>query len=122
EIYFCKKLVNAAGPWIDQVRAAAGEKDPWIEPVAGCHIHVKKFLEHSVILQAEDKRVFFVVNRSREARIGTTERPCDDPDHVMATEGEIDYLLKSVNYYFPEKKFSRADIVHRDAGVRPLVK
>jgi glycerol-3-phosphate dehydrogenase len=52
--------------------------------------------------------------------IGTTDEPWEDaPEKVTVSEKEIDYMLDEVNQYLREP-VSRADIVWRYAGVRPL--
>ena len=121
--YIARKLINATGAWIDRVRAlggAAGEN--WVVPVSGCHITLKKFIPQSLVLQASDDRVFFVINIGDKARVGTTERLENNPDHVEATDQEIEYLLRALDRYFPSKKFTRKDILSTDAGIRPLAK
>lgn len=117
--FYCRKLINASGPWIDQVRGSTQE---WVLPVAGSHIMLRKFIAQSLVLQAEDDRIFFVINMEDRARVGTTERLEKNPDTVRPSEEEIDYLLRSLNHYFPSRRFSRSDILSADAGVRPLVK
>ncbi len=117
-----RKIINAAGPWIDEVRKSAKEKEKnFIIPVAGAHITLRKFIPNSVLLEAEDARIFFVINRGETCRIGTTERLAPiSPDKVKPTEDEIEYLLRSAERYFPEHSFSRKDVLEADAGVRPL--
>ncbi len=116
-----RKLVNASGAWIDGVRELAGEYDgDLIVPVAGSHIGLPKFTDYSVILQAEDGRIFFVINRSDLAWIGTTERLHKDPDHVEPTDEEIEYLLASLRRYFPSQNFTREAIRIANSGIRPL--
>jgi glycerol-3-phosphate dehydrogenase len=94
----------------------------WVEPIAGSHITLKRFLPLSVLLQANDGRIFFVINRGDQARVGTTEWDCPDPDQVKPRKEDIDYLLQSLSKYFPAKKFSLGDILSSDAAVRPLAK
>ncbi|MBP9733360.1 MAG: FAD-dependent oxidoreductase [Candidatus Omnitrophica bacterium] len=117
-------LVNASGPWLDRVRGISGAaaSTPLISPVAGAHITVRPFLPVSALLQAKDKRIFFCINSHDGCRIGTTERDCDDPDQVRATEEEIKYLLESAAFYFPDQHLTRADIISTDAGIRPLAR
>ncbi len=118
-----RKIINAAGPWIDEVRKASKEKEKnFIVPVAGAHIMMKKFIPNSVLLEAEDARIFFVINLNEEVcRIGTTERLAPtNPDKVKPTEDEIEYLLRSAERYFPEHSFTRNNVLDADAGVRPL--
>lgn len=118
-----KKIVNASGPWVDKIRQAAGDEGPpHLLPIAGAHLTLKRFLPNSAILEAEDGRVFFVINIGDTARVGTTERRFDDPDTVEATSGEIGYLLKALENYFPGNKFTEKDILTTDAGIRPLAR
>lgn len=122
-LFLARKLVNASGPWVDRVRAAGGEKgEPLIVPVAGAHVMLKRFVKHSVILQANDKRLFFVINRGDFSRVGTTERIHENPDHVEPTLEEEDYLMEALRRYFPARSFRREDILGRDAGIRPLAR
>ena len=123
--YFSRKLLNATGPWVDKTRELLRDKEydeNLIEPVAGAHITLKRFLPWSVILEAQDSRVFFVINRGETARVGTTEWPCENPDEVKPRQEDIDYLLASLSKYFPDKKFGVGDVLSSDAGVRPLAK
>ena len=120
-VFLARKLINASGPWVDKVRECGGEKtEDFIVPVAGSHVELKKFIGTSVILQAEDKRLFFVICNESRCRVGTTERMHNDPDFLEATDEEIDYLLRQVNRYFPSLNISRADVLGTDAGIRPL--
>jgi glycerol-3-phosphate dehydrogenase len=121
--FYSRWMVNASGPWVDQVREAAGErKEDFILPIAGAHIMLKKFLDYSVILQTEDGRIFFVINIDETARVGTTERLARDPDRAEASPDEVAYLLSSLHSYFPSLSFRKEDILAQDAGVRPLAR
>ena len=91
-------------------------------PVAGVHITLPKFTDRSVILRAQDKRVFFVIDIGEYSRVGTTERVHKDPDTIKALEEEVEYLLCALERYFPTMKFEAKDIVSKDAGIRPLAK
>jgi len=92
----------------------------YLVPTAGCHINFKKFIPTSTLLQAKDNRFFFVINTGGISRVGTTERVHKNPDNVTATDEEIDYLLASLKKYFPAVHLQKSDIIHKDAGVRPL--
>lgn len=123
QVFYAHRLINASGPWVDATREAGHErKQDLILPVAGAHINIKKFCECSVILQAEDKRLFFVINRENDARVGTTERMHFDPDNVAATRDEVEYLLRALRHFFPSLPFRGEEILSTDAGIRPLVK
>jgi glycerol-3-phosphate dehydrogenase len=81
-----------------------------------------QFTETSVILTAADGRIFFVISKNGVSRVGTTERVGGDPDTVMPTEEEINYLVSELNNYFPAGGFTAADATGMDAGIRPLAK
>lgn len=121
-----KVVINAAGPWVDQVAGQMGERSnaPQVRLVKGSHIIVPKLFDdpRSFIFQAGDGRVIFAIPYENGAftLIGTTDLPFeDDLDHVQASEAEIGYLCDVTNEYF-EQKISPADVVSTYSGVRPL--
>ena len=121
KVFYSKKLINASGPWVDKVRASAHEKtDNFIAPVAGSHIMIPKFTNYSVVLQADDKRIFFVINMNENARVGTTERIFPDPDKIKPSEEEVEYLLCALERYFPSVSIHSENVLSKDAGIRPL--
>ena len=120
-----KSVVNAAGPWADQVaREVLGLTDaPALKLVQGAHIVTRKVngSADAYMLQQPDGRIVFVIPYERDfSLIGTTEVPITRPEDVGVTEVEIDYLIGAVNASLA-RPISRADIVYRYAGVRPLV-
>ena len=118
-----RAVINAAGPWVDDVRKTCKDYDQaWLEPVAGCHVVFKKLLPISVILEAQDGRLFFGINTSDKTRIGTTETPYADPESVKATSEEVQYLMDSWKSYFPEMSLKEKEALGTDAGIRPLLK
>jgi D-erythritol 1-phosphate dehydrogenase len=120
-----RALVNAAGPWVDDVlgRVTRLNSTRNVRLVKGSHIVVPKFWEgrHAYLVQNNDKRVIFVNPYQNDlALIGTTDIPYDGrPEDVAADAGEIDYLIKVVNRYF-KRQLKRDDVMHSFSGVRPL--
>jgi D-erythritol 1-phosphate dehydrogenase len=118
-------VVNAAGPWVEQVlgRVAGVNSRRHVRLVKGSHIVIRKFWqgEHAYLLQNTDKRVIFVnPYEGDNALIGTTDIPVEgDPADVRVEEAEIDYLLGVLNRYF-EVELSTDDVLARFSGVRPL--
>lgn len=100
-----KILVNAAGPWVNTnlLQNSLTHKFD-LKLVKGSHIVVPKFYEgdFAYILQNNDQRVVFVIPYEKDyTLIGTTDCPfTDDPEHVVISEEEKDYLCKIVNQYF----------------------
>ena len=117
-----KVIVNAAGPWVDDVLQ---QDNKLIGGTKGSHIVVKAFVgapSQAVYVEAEsDRRPFFVIPWNGNYLIGTTDdRFKGDLDQVRCESWEIDYLLRETNRVFPSAKLKRADVCYSYAGVRPL--
>jgi glycerol-3-phosphate dehydrogenase len=118
-------LVNAAGPWVqDVVQGVAGlNPSHSARLVKGSHVVVPKFWSgpQAYLLQNDDRRVIFVNPYEDDlALIGTTDIPYDKrAEEVAIDDAEIEYLLKVLQRYFRNPP-QHADIVHTFSGVRPL--
>ena len=121
-------VVNATGPWVDQVaRLASGDAyagtAPTIRLVKGSHIVVPRIpgADNAYIFQNSDGRVVFALPyEGAFTLIGTTDTPYDgDPRAVSANGSDDAYLIDVANRYF-RTKLAASDIVWRFAGVRPL--
>ena len=121
----CRALVNASGPWVDEVlRNALRRNAPArIRLVRGSHIVVRKLFDHdrAYILQNEDKRIVFAIPYEDDfTLIGTTDVDHDGPAHAPAcTPEEAAYLRGAVSEYFA-KPLRAEDVVWTYSGVRPL--
>ncbi len=120
-----RRIVNAAGPWASEVaRIVLGRNDaPALRLVQGSHIVTRRVHQgdDAYMLQQPDGRIIFVIPYERDfSLIGTTEREIPTPDVAAVSEAEADYLLAAANRYLV-RPLTAADIVHRFAGVRPLV-
>jgi glycerol-3-phosphate dehydrogenase len=128
----CRYLVNASGPWVDDIRARRRDSkvdfSPLVDRVAGAHVDVRPAVtQQSFYITADDGRLIFILTRQSAgapySRIGTTERRLaldERVDDIKATQAEIDYLKNAVNSLLKNKKIKVGDIIHIDAGVRPL--
>ncbi len=119
-----KIVVNAAGPWVEDVLRRAGRNtENRVRLVKGSHIIVRKFWhgDQAYLLQHDDKRVIFVNPYEGDlALIGTTDIPFDGrAEDVEITPDEVSYLLSVVDRYFVHAP-SAADVIHSFSGVRPL--
>jgi len=117
-------LINAAGPWMNELLRANGISARYVlSLVRGSHLVLsRRVSESGLLLQStSDRRVFFVLPWKGTTLVGTTEVvQKESPDHVHATEEEIDYLITRYNRYF-RQPISHADIASTFSGVRPLV-
>ncbi len=120
-----RAIVNAAGPWVENVlTAVAGSNSPRrVRLVKGSHIIVPKFWDgpQAYLFQNHDKRVIFVnPYEGDKALIGTTDIPWDGKaEDVAIDDREVDYLLAAINRYL-KTPITRDQIVHKYSGVRPL--
>ncbi|MCQ1852538.1 glycerol-3-phosphate dehydrogenase [Neorhizobium galegae] len=125
ETYKARMLVNAAGPWVDQViREALGNNDArHVRLVQGSHIVVKKKFEGSraYFFQNRDNRIIFAIPYENDfTLIGTTDRDYSgNPKDVKISEEETTYLCNAASEYFREP-VRPADIVWTYSAVRPL--
>ncbi len=120
-----KILINAAGPWINDVLKNVIKLDSKksIRLVKGSHIITRSLYSQkkAFTLQNEDSRIIFVIPYKDEySLIGTTETEVFSPEIPKIDEIEIDYLINTVNKYFI-KQISKNDIVSSYSGIRPLI-
>ncbi|MCG2839693.1 glycerol-3-phosphate dehydrogenase [Sandaracinobacter sp. RS1-74] len=120
-----RHLVNCAGPWAGQVaHELMGVADaPKLSLVQGAHIVTRKVnrTTDAWMLQQPDGRIVFVIPYQGEfSLIGTTETPVSEPHAARITADEEAYLLAAVNRSLA-RPLTPDDIVHRFAGIRPLV-
>jgi glycerol-3-phosphate dehydrogenase len=120
-----RALVNAGGPWVEQVLASGAGVNARakVRLVQGSHIVVPKLYTHdrAYMFQNSDGRIVFVIPYQDDfTLIGTTDRDYDgDPAKVKASTEEIEYLCASVSEYLA-RPVKPADVVWTYAGVRPL--
>ena len=120
-----KVLVNAAGPWVEQVLRSALRQNAagGMRLVRGSHIVTRKLFDHDkcYFFQGEDGRIGFAIPYETDfTLIGTTEAAHDQPDQPpVCTPEERRYLIDFANRYF-KKPVTEADVVWSYSGVRPL--
>jgi glycerol-3-phosphate dehydrogenase len=125
ETVAARAIVNAAGPWVEEVlRAGLGLKARGrVRLVEGSHIVTRKLFDHdrAYIFQNPDGRVVFAIPYERDfTLIGTTERDyTGDPGAVAATADEVAYLCEAASASFA-RRITPADVVWTYSGVRPL--
>jgi glycerol-3-phosphate dehydrogenase len=127
---FARVIVNAAGPWADQVQASlrgrTGETPTnraRLRLIKGSHIVVPKINagDDAFILQNSDRRVVFVLPYEENySLIGTTDEEFHDaPETVSASSDEVEYLLDAVGEFCSSRPTAQ-DVVWQYAGVRAL--
>jgi glycerol-3-phosphate dehydrogenase len=120
-----RAIVNAAGPWVQQVLHGMPEARvaAQVRLVKGSHIVVPRLFEgeHAFMLQNPDGRIVFTIPyQDSFTLVGTTDVPFDgDPAKVSISPDEIAYLCSTVNSYF-RRGIAPSDVRWSYAGVRPL--
>ncbi len=120
-------LVNAAGPWIDEVNERYRLPAQYhIRKISGIHIVIGGTLTDGLMfMQTKGKRIFFIIPEPNHNRtiIGTTEREETVPvDDVTVCEDDITYLIENINRYLEDSyKINRGDVLDAFIGVRPLI-
>lgn len=119
----CRSALCAAGPWSDLV--------PWrhqrlLRLTSGAHVALARDrLHHAhavVIKHPRDGRVLFTLPWKDVVLIGTTDTDYEgDPDHVVATAWDVDYLLEAGNHIFPDACLTPGDVLGTFSGLRPLL-
>jgi glycerol-3-phosphate dehydrogenase len=121
-----KIVVNASGPWIDEVNAILGEPSRMIGGTKGSHILLdhpellKELKGRMIYFEADDGRICLVFDYLGRALAGSTDIKAANPDSVRCEPDEVEYLLESLRRLLPKLRFSRDQIVYVYSGIRPL--
>jgi glycerol-3-phosphate dehydrogenase len=119
-------IVNAAGPWVDGLRALeAPGATPRLQLSKGVHLVLAKArlpVSRTIIFPAADRRSVFAVPKGETTYLGTTDTfdPGAD-DWPEITAADVDYLLAAANAWFAVPPLTDGDVASAWSGVRPLV-
>jgi len=122
-----RTVVNASGPWSDTIRRfAEPNATASVRGTKGVHIALPAERVGNAgavtLLSPVDGRVFFVLPAGATTIVGTTDTDYDgEPEVVCATPEDVDYLLRSVDAYFPGARLTPSDVIAAWAGIRPLI-
>ena len=126
EILQAKILVNAAGPWVNDVlkNIRPAHETQAVDLVQGAHIILNEKVDHGIyyVEAPQDKRAVFIMPWYDKMMVGTTENVFTGlPDEVKPLESEKEYLMQTLKYYFPQyETMSQKDIEIAFAGLRVL--
>ena len=117
-------VVNASGPWVDDLRALAGVQDRGkhiVRRTKGIHCLLPRMTERAIYHSTRDDRMIFVIPWRDFSLVGTTDTDFDgDLDRVHATRDEVSYLLAEVRQALPDPRVAAGEVLYTYAGVRPL--
>ncbi len=121
-----KKVINAAGPWVDTLRSKDKSlKGKKLHLTKGVHLVVpyeKLPVRQSAYFDVADGRMIFVIPRGEITYIGTTDTNYNgDIENPVTTKEDVAYLLAAVNSMFPSVQLTKKDVTSSWAGLRPLI-
>ncbi|WP_337018179.1 glycerol-3-phosphate dehydrogenase/oxidase [Oceanobacillus massiliensis] len=123
---YADKIINAGGPWVDEVRELDGsKKGKSLHLTKGVHLVFSNDvfpLQQAIYFDTPDGRMIFAIPREGKTYVGTTDTTYEgDIAHPVMKEADRDYLLKAIDYMFPSLNISADDIESSWAGLRPLI-
>ena len=119
-----KTMVNAAGPFADRINTLLRIQSPFQHVFSkGAHIIVPRVarVERVLTFFASDGRLFFMIPMDDRTCIGTTDTRVDG-ETARISDDDVDFLLENANALLTlEQPITRADVIAKRCGVRPLV-
>lgn len=115
-------ICNTSGPWFDEVAARLQPESPRrVRMTKGIHLAVEPLNREAwVLFSPIDKRLFFAIPWMGKSWLGTTDTDFQgDPSAAAATAADVEYLLRSAEYYFPAIREQARCFTN--AGIRALV-
>jgi glycerol-3-phosphate dehydrogenase len=121
-----KYVVNATGPWVDDLRQTNHSKTgKRLHLTKGVHLvvaHNKLPVKQSVYFDVPDGRMMFAIPRGKVTYFGTTDTNYQkDKNNITTNLVDATYLISAVNNMFPEINLTLNDIQSSWAGLRPLI-
>ena len=120
-----RKVVNAAGPWVDTVlgKAMPLKAHNNVRLVKGSHLIFPRLFagDHAYIFQNSDNRIVFAIPyESDYTLVGTTDVGFEgDPSGIAISPEEAAYICDAVNEYLAQD-VTPEQAVWSYSGVRPL--
>ncbi|MEM7096039.1 MAG: glycerol-3-phosphate dehydrogenase/oxidase [Actinomycetota bacterium] len=117
-------VVNATGPWIDEVNAMFGvTTEHRIAHSKGIHLIVPRIGSGDRVFAFfdEDERLYYVIPMGDRSVIGTTDTRVDDPETVV-TDEDREFVLRQINARLDlDEPLTMDSVIAERCGVRPLV-
>lgn len=122
-----KFVVNACGPWVEQMIRQVGfdQSAITLSPTKGVHLVIPKInRENGIYFQSRlDRRMIFLLPWGNASLLGTTDTDYSgDPGAVYADAKDVQYLLQQLATMAPQFSLNADDVIASFAGVRALVR
>lgn len=120
------RFVNAAGPWVDDVRRLDDPAAPLsVRLTKGVHIVIARDrlpVREPLVLSDSNRRIIFVMPHERYVLVGTTDTDFDgDRDRPSAAPEDIAYLLGLLRQSLPAVELDQSAVAYGFAGLRALL-
>lgn len=124
-----KVVVNASGPWTDEIRRELEVPDR-LRLLRGSHLIFERarfpVSEAVSFFHPQDRRSMFIIPWEGTTLVGTTdidhsEKQQGLSNEIFAERNEIEYILFAIDFLFPQLKIAQADIISTFAGLRPVI-
>jgi glycerol-3-phosphate dehydrogenase len=115
-----RAAVNATGPWSEGL----GLSEVKLRLTKGIHLvfDAKRIATRDAVVITQGARILFVLPWGERTIVGTTDTDFfGRPEDAVVEDADVEYLLRTVNEFFPEVKLARGDVVSSYVGVRPLI-
>ncbi len=115
-----KAVVNATGPWADGLPHSRVK----LRATKGIHLVVdrERVPVPDTVVMSEGKRILFAIPWGKRTILGTTDTDYNGrPEDVQTDAGDIAYVLKVTNLFFPKANLAQKDVISFWAGLRPLI-
>jgi glycerol-3-phosphate dehydrogenase len=116
-------IVNATGAWAAKSAkmSGLGEEALRVRPGKGVHVYLDRRLTNfAIVTEAVDGRQVFLLPWQNMSVLGTTDDDFyGDPDRVVATVDEVEYLHEAIARVFPAVRSARP--IGTWAGLRPTL-
>jgi glycerol-3-phosphate dehydrogenase len=118
-------IINAAGPWSDQIREHVGG-EPKLRRLRGSHLIFSQekipLYAAMTMLHPRDNRALFAIPWENRTMIGTTDLDHTlQEDETRITAAEVDYLLEATQHVFNHTQVTESDIIATFSGLRPVI-
>ncbi len=113
-------IVNATGPWANKLP----HSNVKLRLSKGIHAvidHARLPVQSAAVI-TEGKRILFVIPWGQRVIVGTTDTDYEGrPEDVRTSQDDVNYVLKTLNSFFPQAAIVQSDLHSVWAGLRPLI-
>jgi glycerol-3-phosphate dehydrogenase len=126
-IFNCRAVINAGGAWGDDILSACPDTEKLhLKSATGIHLIFKTEklpVTHTMAMNAKrDGRSLYMVKWDDNIIVGSTDKFYEgDKDAIPVCADSIEYLLETLNWYFPELRLTKDDVHSTTVGLRPLI-